>query len=384
MINYFWIEIKGKNPKRFLMELIKQKICIETVKYKQKSIYLKVSYTEYQKIKKLKTIYEINIIKTVGKQRAINIIKKYKTQILSLLLSIVLCIILSKLILVINIDTENKQIKQIIKDTLTENNITLYSKQKSYKELNKISKTIKQNNINKIEWVELSRKGTILNIKVIERVVNDNTKDNSYKDIVASKNGYIKKIYSRKGQLLKNIDDYVKKGDIIISGNIYRNEEVIEKVKAEGKVYAEVWYIIKLNESLTHQKLEKEEAGTKRLILKTNNKEITLFKIKKKVKVEKEKQLFKGATCNIIITEQQNQKQIKEKYSTNTLTNILLKKAEKALKKTLQQDEYIIKQKTLKKYTKNDKMYIEVFFKTYENIAQETELHQINSTEKEE
>ena len=384
MINYFWIEIKGKNPKRFLMELIKQKICIETVKYKQKSIYLKVSYTEYQKIKKLKTIYEINIIKTVGKQRAINIIKKYKTQILSLLLSIVLCIILSKLILVINIDTENKQIKQIIKDTLTENNITLYSKQKSYKELNKISKTIKQNNINKIEWVELSRKGTILNIKVIERVVNDNTKDNSYKDIVASKNGYIKKIYSRKGQLLKNIDDYVKKGDIIISGNIYRNEEVIEKVKAEGKVYAEVWYIIKLNESLTHQKLEKEEAGTKRLILKTNNKEITLFKIKKKVKVEKQKQLFKGATCNIIITEQQNQKQIKEKYSTNTLTNILLKKAEKALKKTLQQDEYIIKQKTLKKYTKNDKMYIEVFFKTYENIAQETELHQINSTEKEE
>ena len=384
MINYFWIEIKGKNPKRFLMELIKQKICIETVKYKQKSIYLKVSYTEYQKIKKLKTIYEINIIKTVGKQRAINIIKKYKTQILSLMLSIVLCVILSKLILVINIDTENKQIKQIIKDTLTENNITLYSKQKSYKELNKISKTIKQNNINKIEWVELSRKGTILNIKVIERVVNDNTKDNSYKDIVASKNGYIKKIYSRKGQLLKNIDDYVKKGDIIISGNIYRNEEVIEKVKAEGKVYAEVWYIIKLNESLTHKKLEKEEEGTKRLILKTNNKEITLFKIKKKVKVEKEKQLFKGVTCNIIITEQQNQKQIKEKYNTNTLTNILLKKAEKALKKTLQQDEYIIKQKTLKKYTKNDKMYIEVFFKTYENIAQETELHQINSTEKEE
>ncbi len=384
MINYFWIEIKGKNPKRFLMELIKQKICIETVKYKQKSIYLKVSYTEYQKIKKLKTIYEINIIKTVGKQRAINIIKKYKTQILSLMLSIVLCVILSKLILVINIDTENKQIKQIIKDTLTENNITLYSKQKSYKELNKISKTIKQNNINKIEWVELSRKGTILNIKVIERVVNDNTKDNSYKDIVASKNGYIKKIYSRKGQLLKNIDDYVKKGDIIISGNIYRNEEVIEKVKAEGKVYAEVWYIIKLNESLTHQKLEKEEEGTKRLILKTNNKEITLFKIKKKVKTEKQKQLFKGATCNIIITEQQNQKQIKEKYNTNTLTNILLKKAEKALKKTLQQDEYIIKQKTLKKYTKNDKMYIEVFFKTYENIAQETELHQINSTEKEE
>lgn len=384
MINYFWIEIKGKNPKKFLMELIKQKICIETVKYKQKSIYLKVSYNEYQKIKKIKTIYEINIIKTCGKQRVINIIKKYKTQIISFILSIVLCIILSKLILVINIDTENKQIKQIIKDTLTENDITLYSKQKSYKELNKISKKIKQNNINKIEWVELSRKGTILNIKVIERVVNDNTKDNNYKDIVASKNGYIKKIYSRKGQLLKNIDDYVKKGDIIISGNIYRNEEVIEKVKAEGRVYAEVWYIIKLNENLTHQKLEKEKEGTKRLILKTNNKEITLFKINKKVKVEKEKQLFKGITCNILIKEQQKEKQIKEKYNTNTLTNILLKKAEKTLKKTLQQDEYIIKQKTLKKYTKNDKMYIEVFFKTYENIAQETELHQINSTEKEE
>ena len=46
-------------------------------------------------------------------------------------------------------------------------------------------------------------------------------------------------------------------------------------------------------------------------------------------------------------------------------------KALSSIKKNLNDNEKILEQKTLKTYSKNDKMYIEVFFKTYENIAME-------------
>ena len=50
----------------------------------------------------------------------------------------------------------------------------------------------------------------------------------------------------------------------------------------------------------------------------------------------------------------------------------------------LKKDEYIIKQKTLKKYIKNGKMYIEVFFKTYEDISLEKDSVKIEEKVEEE
>ena len=51
LINYYIIEIKGKNLKRILQEIIKRKINILEIKYKKDRIILKVSYEDYKKIK---------------------------------------------------------------------------------------------------------------------------------------------------------------------------------------------------------------------------------------------------------------------------------------------------------------------------------------------
>ena len=41
------------------------------------------------------------------------------------------------------------------------------------------------------------------------------------------------------------MNDYVKKGDMIVNGELIFNEKVTGKVRAEGKAYAEVWYVTK-------------------------------------------------------------------------------------------------------------------------------------------
>lgn len=384
MINYFWIEIKGKNPKRFLSKLLKLKINIADIKYEKDKILLKVSYEDYKNIKQIKTIYTIKIIKTSGKKKLLEQVIKYKIPLLTFIISVFFLLIISSFILFINIDTENKNIKKIIKENLQENNVTLYSQKKGYTKLKEITQNIKNNNLDNIEWIEIDQKGVVLTVKVIERLSNNTNANNNYKDIVASKNGYIKKIYSRKGEVLKNIDDYVKKGDIIISGNIFRNDKVVDRVKANGKVYAEVWYIVKLNDKLIHQEITPKAVGKQKLILKVNKKEITFLTIPKKVITENKKNFFKNDIFSLYLKQEKNYQKETTKYKENDLTDILNKRAKNAINKNLKRDEYIIKQKTLKKYIKNGKMYIEVFFKTYEDISLEKDSVKIEEKVEEE
>ncbi len=382
MLNYFWIEIKGKNTKRLLVKIFKENINIENIKYEKDRTLLKVSYDSYKKIKQIKTSYEINIIKTSGKLNIIEKYQKYKISLLIFIISIFFVIFMSSFILFINIETDNSNMKNLIKKQLNENGITLFSLKKDYDYLNEVKSKIKAENENSIEWLELSIKGVNLNVKVIERVGNKNKENTELKDIVAEKNGYIRKVYSRKGELLKNIDDYVKKGEIIISGNIHRNDKVVGKVKASGKVYAEVWYIVKLNENLNYSSLEPLNKNTLKLSLKVQNKEITLFKIKTS-KESKNRTLFKNDIFTIFLKHEKNYKLKRDKYTEKNLENILKTKAKNEINKTLNKDEYIIKEKTLKKYVKNGRMYVEVFISTYEDIAKEQNIAKIEEEIKE-
>ena len=377
MLNYFWISIQDKNPKRILTTLIKQNINIEEIKYEKDRLILKVSYEDYKKIKNIRTSYKIEIIKTVGKKRIKDLYQKYKVSIFIFVISIFFIIFLSNQILFINIETDNRKLKEIIKEELNKNDITLFTIQKNYKNLKEISTKIKQNNLNIIEWIELEQKGTILNIKVIERVDKKEKEDNTPKDIVASKNGYIRRIYSRRGQLMKNIEDYVKKGEVIISGNIIRNEKVVGQVKAEGKVYAEVWYIVKVNKNIEYIKTIEKEYGKESLQLIINKYKLNIISFPKKVPINKNKTIFKNKTFALVLNKEKKYNLEMKKYKSNELQKLLETKAKHELLQTLEKDEYIMSQKTLKKSTINGKMYIEVFFKVYEDIALEKDIQEI-------
>ncbi len=377
MINYFWVSIKGKNPKKLLGTFIKQKINMEQIKYNKDEILVKVSYEDYKKIKGIRTSYKVDIVKTSGKNRLWQLYQKNKVSLLVFVISVFFIIFMSNLILFINIESDNSKLKKDIKEELISNGMTLYTPKKSYKKLKEVGTKIKNNNLNEIEWISLEQKGVTLHVKVIERLNKDNKETNDFKDIVASKNGYIRKVYSRKGQLMKNIDDYVKKGEVIISGNIFRNEKVAGKVRASGKVYAEVWYIVKTNKNLSYTDAEEKTKGKESLKLKINNYKINIISIPRKIDLEKNSVLFKNNTFSLLLDKEKKYSLKKKKYKNIELQKVLETKAKKEINKTLEKDEYIMSQKTLKKYTKNGKMYIEVFFRCYEDIAEERDIKEI-------
>ncbi len=338
--------------------------------------------TNYENYKKIARRFETVIIKYYGKMFFVNFIKINKYMILSIIISLLLLRLLTSTIFEININTEDQELKKEIFSSLNENGIDIYKKKKTFNELNKIKNNILKSNEDILEWIEIVEKGCTYNINITKRVKkidNDNALIPS--DIVASKDGLIKYITNYNGTKLKDINDYVKKGDVLISGDIIKNDEVVDIVTAKGDVYAEVWYTVKVNIPYNYIEYTDTLKRVNHYYLDIFGKKITLLGkydskntiSSKKLILNKPYLLFK------LYKEEKKIYQYKEYKITKEEAYIeALKRSEKQIKNKLKDNEYIISKNTLKKDVFRSKMYVEVFFRVYENIGVSKEKEDLN------
>ena len=90
MTNKYKLLIVGKNPKRFLDNLISLKISLYDVKLTDKELIIVVDLDDYDKILKLKTSYKIKIIDYYGLVKYQGILKKYNVFFICLIIGLVL------------------------------------------------------------------------------------------------------------------------------------------------------------------------------------------------------------------------------------------------------------------------------------------------------
>lgn len=359
-----------ENSNKFINYLIYHSIYYEDLTLNNNYI-LTVDFEDYKKINRR---YKTKIIKYYGKRFIINCINVNKYMIISLFISFLVLLLLTNTIFEININTNDEKIYNIINNSLKENNISLYKRKKSFKELKNIKNKILKENEDNLEWIEINEKGCSYNIEVTKRVKNkENISDNSPKDIIASKDGLIKYIVSKNGVKLKDVNDYVKKGEVLITGNIIKGEDTLVKsIKAEGQVYAEVWYTV--NITIPFNYIEYTETGKtinhyyidisgKKFTL-TGKYESNLTMNTKKLLLDKPYLFFK------LYKETKKEYKYKEfNIDENEAYEEALKRSENKIKSKLNDNEYIISKKVLKKEVFRSKMNVEVFFKVYENIG---------------
>lgn len=272
------IKVTGRNINNFLKRLINNNINIEKViPISYKEIDLIINYQDLDKVLKLKTIYNIKIVRYYGKLRIIKRIKKDIFILSSLLISLLLIYTLSNVIFKVEVIHSNKNIIKLVTKELEDNGIKKYKFVKNYQEIEKIKNKILEENKDTLEWLEIIREGTKYTIRVEERIINNKPKDNKIYNIVASKNAVIKNIYAESGEKIRSINTYVKKGDIIISSDItLPNNEKISKT-ASGKVQGEVWYNINIEYPYQYHEIKYTGNKKKVLVLNLLNKRISLF-----------------------------------------------------------------------------------------------------------
>lgn len=367
------IKVTGKNINRFIIRLNNNNIEILKCEYinKEQAI-LTIYYKDYEKVNEIKTIYNIEKIDSSGIIKIKKKININKYLILGIILGYILLRFLSNIIFSVEIIYNDQEIRNFLKNELKQYGIKEKSIKKNYKQIETIKEEILNKYKDKIEWLEIETKGTKYIVRVELRKINEKEEQLENRNIVAKKDAIIKEIKATSGQIVKEINNYVKKGDIIISGDIYAEDLLKDTKIAEGTVFGETWYEISVTYPFAYS--ETKETNNKKTVytLKLFNKNIELFNFKpyKNKKIE-ETILLKNNVFPISLVRQiqTEQEVIDQILTTDEALNKALEKAYEKINSNLKEGEYIINYKILNTNIKESELELNIFFSVYENIT---------------
>ena len=370
MIKRYKIIVRGKNPDYFIKKLIRYNINIYDLVKDKKNIYVVVDEEGLALIKKIKTSYKVEIINRYGKAKWEYLLRKYCLFFICLLIGIFINIFLSKIIFEVDVIHSNPYIREIVYNDLASYGIKKYNFKVSFSEKEKIVNNILERQKNDIEWLEIEEVGTKYVVKVEQRKKNKDNKMCERRNIVAKKDAMILEIEAQEGEIVKKKLDYVKKGDILISGVIHNKEEAVREKCATGKVYGEIWYKVFLEMPVKYREENVVGKVRRQLELQFLDKEYTLFSNFKTY----QKESFTLVASNLLpiklnFSSYLETKVIDKDYTLDNVLEDALPLAEKKLGEKLGEDSLILGKKVLKKYQKNSKIIIEVFFKVKEDIT---------------
>ncbi len=369
--SFYKIKIEGKDVKRFIRMLYRSGIYFEEISLDHGSAYIKVDKENYKKFNDIKTSYNIEVIELFGISKFNHLIRSNFIFLVFTAFGIFLLYFLSNIIFDVEVIHNDKYIRDLLYSELDKYNIKKYNFVKKYEYVQKVKNEILNNYKNDIEWLEIERVGTVYKIRVDKRIINNIKQDGQNRHVVAKKNGIIMRIVAEKGEIVKKVYDYVRAGDIIISGEIYKNKEVIGQTSASGDVYAEVWYKVKVEMPISY----KEEALTGRsknvINISFLDKNINIFDFHRYNNSKKEGNTILSDFFGMFTIKYNKEYEINVKDEVNNIISeeFAFKMARKKIEDQLGRGEYIISQKKLKTVINNSTIITEVFFKVYENIS---------------
>lgn len=366
------VKIEGKDVKRFVKTLYRRGIELLNISYTDENIYIKLDKKNYDKLLEIKTIYEIKLTRLYGLAKWMFVLKHNMIFIISTLIGLFFILFLSNIVFEIEVVHRKDDIRNLIYKELDRYNIKKYNFVKSFDEQEQVVKNILDNNKDRLEWLEIERVGVKYIIRVEERIINSSKKEEKNKHVVASKDGIIMHIDASCGEIVKKINDYVKKGDIIISGNINKGEEVKNTVAAKGNVYAEVWYTVDVEMPLVYKEEYKTGKSKRTLTFSIFDSSYSLFDFfPYKNKSVEENVIFKNNILPIKLSfnKEYELRVIDEVYTYDEAITKAIDLARDKLKMKLSKDEKILYEKKLKTTQNNSTILVTVFFKVYENIT---------------
>ncbi|MGM8364619.1 sporulation protein YqfD [Virgibacillus sp. W0181] len=257
---YVTILVSGKNPEQFFQLLINQGIPVwdvqKTARAKCKG-KIALKHVSALKSTRRKTNYKISFIDKKGLPFILKNYMKRKEVLFAILASVLLLVFLSNIIWDVRITGVTKDVEEKISKQLNEYGIHRGSTMNSMDSSSAIQQQLLKD-VPDLLWIGVHKKGTTLFLEGVEKEIVDKREIHSPRNLVAAKNGVINKMYIVNGQAKVNVNDYVERGDLLVSGEIdtLSSDDEDEKdkkeiVAAEGEVMANTWYEVQVSAPLT-------------------------------------------------------------------------------------------------------------------------------------
>ena len=363
MSKYILISVEN-NIKRFIEKCNIYKIELFDINYIDKNrIIVKINKLDYDLIKKYNYYSDIDIYKNIGLDNLKDKVFKLKYFILLFILCLISMYLISNIIFKINVINSNKKIRELVYNELDNYGIKKYSIKKDFNEIENIKNKIINNNKDKIEWLSITNIGMTYVIRVEERIINKKDERENYCNVISSKEALITNIHSSSGDILINVNDIVKKDDILITGNLLLNEESKGVTCASGNVMGKVWYNTSIN--VKREYLKKEYTNKKRINIMVNNKVLR----NNKYHFFDKKYIIKNKYFSIY--KELEYKEKKYKYNDKTGIEKALNEIDNKFNIKLKDNGKIISKKIIKKYLNNDYISLDVFVVTEEIISKQ-------------
>ena len=359
-MNYLWLKIKLKEKNKILLKCYKNKLYVYDSKEDKNYFYFKIKQEDQKLLKKI-SYTKIKIVDEIGLTKLKKYLKKYSIFIISLIIGLIIFYFLTHLIVKVEIIHSNKEIRDLLSIALEDKGIKKNTWKKSFKEIENNKESILKEYPDKLEWLEIEVKGMNYIVRVEERKIMEKENIKTSCNIVAIKDGLIKKIVYSKGEALVSTNDFAKKGDILVSGTLKKDEEIKDIVCATGKVYAEVWYKATIKVPL--YKEENTQTGKVRYNFKIKNNNFNDFIFRSRLK-DYEVETYPLFTLFNTTFSFAKQKEIIKK-TVNYTDNELQQQADilvnEKVKQILNEDEEIINKKILQT-NKDDTSYQVTYF----------------------
>lgn len=369
MRHYILIRIKTNKKSKVLLKLNKINVDIRNVVYEKDALVLEIFADDIKRVKKYLLSEKLEKLDETGIYKFKKTLKNNMLTIVALIFAICVFLVLSNVVVSVNVVHENSEIRKLLYDALEERGVYPLTFKKSYEEYERIISDIRNTYKDKIEWLEIDVEGMIINVRIEERIINSEEKEEGYCHIVASRSGVVKSVLTQKGVAEVRLNDFVKKDDILISGEIKLNEEVKNNVCAKGEVMAEVWYNVGVSLPLDY--IEEEFTGKMRFNFMVKNGIDEYVILKSRVSKSKSKNilLFKLFGFEFYIQKEYEIKEIVKTYSEEEALN---KAKELIYEKLLvkgSDTNNIINEKYLKKNVNNGNLDIDMFIAIKEQIG---------------
>lgn len=211
-------------------------ICFHNMRFKDHKCYVYISMFHRYKLSKtdyLNYDYSIGVLSYFHKNYILKLIC-----ILGFLFSVFLS---SSFIFDIRVIGINKVYNHKILDIM---DVAMLDRLLDYRELNDLFLLLKKEMLPCLDYLNVYQKGSVLFVEYTSKKNIDERKHN-YKPLYACKDGLICDIHVDKGNVLVQLNDYVKKGDKLVDNQILSSSHKVNVVEVKGEVYAYTFMTLK-------------------------------------------------------------------------------------------------------------------------------------------
>ncbi len=373
-----FVKLEGKGVERVLNQLIRSNIYIWNVKRAgTETVTFYLSLHDVHNFRRAIRSFNCKVTFLRGQGSPFLVKRSIKNAgfVLGALLFLFIIMLLSNMVWGINIKGASPQVEHGIRKELEDIGVAKGKLQFFIPDVETIQQELSYR-MNNITWVGVELKGTTFHFQVVEKNEPEELEKTGPQNIVAKKKAIITKMFVEEGQPQVEVNDYVKEGQLLVSG-VIGNEDETKDVPAKAKIMGETWYKTSVELPLD-SKFEVFSGNEKRKhYLAVGSWKIPIWgfgknEYKQYVKETEEKNIkFLKWKLPIHYIEKtiKEKEGVNRKYSKKEAIKVAKKLARNNLDSTLPEDAEIISQKVLHEKVENGKVKLNIHYKVIEDIA---------------